>query len=314
MNKQEAQPTLDELVLGFEGEMSRIDFASMLASSTFKETRDRWKSQIEHMKKHAEAHKEKSKTTVYSRSMWRLFSCDDARTDPQAPAWISLNSHGEQDEELLLTLEENFSLQLNWFFVSAFEAYERFVKSTYAALGYLDKGFWLCSDYGEIPVREISQKPQNWFEEKMRRKPNQFSVDAILKRIREVLPHIVEHEKAHELRMWGSVAEKFRHIIVHDHGVIPQKKFWEQMDNATGCHLDGKTPGMIEMKYWISTHLKSEDMNYRIIMIDCSKIGKKGSRISTPLDQMLRRLANHALLIYSSLAEHFNFTPHWERK
>ena len=312
MNKRKAQSTLDKLVLRFEDEMSRINFDSMFASSSFERARADWKSQVEYMKKYTEAHKGKSKNTVFN-SMWCRFSADDARTYP--PKLVLLNSHGARDEELLLALEESISLQLNWLFVAAFEAYERFAKSTYGALGYLDKGFWLCSDYGEIPVREIPRLPQSWFGEQMRRKPNRFSLDDILKRIRKGLPHIVEHENTPiELRMWGRVAEHFRHIIVHNHGVTPQEGFWNRMNEVTSYSLDGKTLQMAERQFWISKHIEPQGMDYRIIMIDRSQIGKKGPRIDTPLGRMLERLASHALLIYSSLAGHFKFTPHWERK
>lgn len=311
MNKRKAQTTLDKLVSRFGDEMSRINFDIFFAASSFERARANWKSQIEYVKKYSAEHKGRSTKRLYN-SIWCQFSADDARTYP--PKYVALNAHGAQDEELILALEESISLQLNWFFVAAYEAYERFVKSTYGALGYLDRGFWACSDYGGIAVIEIPQLPQKWFAEQMRRLPNRFSTSSIMKRLRMRLPHFNEYENSPlDLRMWVKVAEHFRHIIVHDHGNTPIDGFWERMDVVTGFALDGNTLEMAERKYWISKYIEPHGESYKISMMDRSNIGKKGHRIEQHVRRMHERLASHALLIYSCLAEHFQFTPHWER-
>lgn len=312
MNKRKTQTTLDKLVSRLGDELSRINFDIYFAASSFERARANWKAQIEYVKRYSAGHKGRSKKSGFN-SIWCRFSADDARTYP--PKYVALNAHGVQDEELLLALEENTALQMNWYFVAAYESYERFVKSTYGALGFLDRGFWPCSDYGEVALNEIPRLPQKWFAEQMRRLPNRFSLNSITKRIRTRLPRIIEYENLPlDLRMWVKVAEHFRHIIVHDHGVTPIDGFWRRMDSVTGYNLDGDTRDMAERKYWITKYVIPHGESYKISMMDRSNIGIKGQRVEQHACRMNERLASHALLIYSCLAEHFKFTPHWERE
>jgi hypothetical protein len=103
-------------------------------------------------------------------------------------------------------------------------------------------------------------------------------------------------------------------MVVHNSGLAPKDTFWDDLAKETGYSFTGCGKETVSRKYWVSKHLEDKIENYSVTMIDRTGLAKKGPRADAPLGSMLVHLSSHALLIYSLLAERFQFKPYWERE
>ena len=312
MKTHKAESVLTKITLQCGDELSRLTFDSMFAIETFRRARNDLEEQIRISKQRQRATDQEQRTTP-SRSMWSRLIATDLRFYP--PKVVTMNPHGARDEEFLTVLEDALMAQCNWFFVTAFEAYERFLKSTYAALGYLDNRFWSCSDYGDIPAADIQRLKQSWYIDHVKKRPARFQMDTILKNLRRMLPQLRKHEDGQlNARMWICVAAHFRHIIVHNRGRTAKEGFWKKLEEVTGYSFIAKTMDTALRGHAVSRHLRSDTEDYLITMIDRSQLQKDHGNFDSLLRSMIDHVASHALLIYSTLGHHFGFVPYWEKQ
>ena len=312
MRRRGAAHHLDTPILQFGDQMSRLTFDSLFALSTFTKARNEWAEQIEALKEFSRKTEAKTGKKAYSQ-MWSRLIADDIRSFPPKPVAMAL--HGGQDKQLLEELGENLKRQANWLFVTGFESYEEFLKATYAALGYLDRTFWVCSDFGDLPADGLSRLSPSWFREQVWKRRAHITPDRILKNLRKNIPElgVKEDLRPLDLRMWTGICAFFRNAIVHSRGLIPKDGFWDVLSTQTGYSFKGKSKETKSRHYLVTQYLEDEGNEYSITMVDRSGFDKKGPRVDDPLHRMLERLANHGLLVYSLLAERFEFTSYWER-
>jgi len=311
MKKRAAQKLLDEAILSLGDTLSRLTFDAMFILSTYVEARDGWEERMKLLKAFSQKVQEKTGKEVY-RSMWSRLIASDARVFP--PGHVLMNPHGAKDEELLVELENNLNRQCNWLFVVAYEAYEKYLKLVHAALGYLDRRFWLCSEFGQIPLSEINRLPSAWFREQVFRGRTRITPFDLLNRIRMILPRIRSCEDSLDLRMWVGTAAFLRHVTVHNGGLTPREIFWDRVSEHTGYSFKGRTTDTAMRIHSILRYVETSGEDYAVTMIDRKALVKKGGRATAPLSMIIERLASHALLVYSSLAGRFQFAPYWERK
>lgn len=313
MKQRKAQSRLDNIIKPFAGKMSCLTFDAMFSAAAIEKARNEWASSLAFLKKHSKPEDTGDKNKSFH-SMWSRLIAFDARVYP--PNAVVLDPYGARDEELIAELIDNYNRQCNWLFVTAYESYEKLLKDIYAALGYLDHGFWKCADFGDIPVDAIPKLKEEWFSIYMREKRSRFTPEGIIKNIRNRVPVLSKYEANGDLHLhrWINIAAFYRHIIVHSQGNISQEECRERLQQITGYSLASKD---IEVRmFWHSVYNYIETVgdDYRITMIDKKAIGKQGRAVYAPFESLVLRVASHGLLVYSSLAEHFGFVPYWENK
>lgn len=109
--------------------------------------------------------------------------------------------------------------------VDAYEFFEDFIESIYGCAGYIDNNFWIAEDFGNITINELKSKDLEWFIAQASKKKN--APKSILSRFRFLLKNINSIENNNKLNLKFkfniTMIEFFRHIIVHNNGVIKNK-------------------------------------------------------------------------------------------
>ena len=151
----------------------------------------------------------------------------------------------KQENSRSATIEYYYNKQRQWLLVEAYEEYERYIKSLYAIVGYIDNSFWRVCEFGNISMPEISTKNIDWFKKRIER--NNKGIDSILKQIKKKLPNIEKKEKQEKqnnlnppLDLIMATMEHLRHIIVHNNGRTESKKeFIETIIKKLGLYNNG---------------------------------------------------------------------------
>ncbi len=312
MRKNIAQRLLDTPVLDFGNQISCLTFDSLFARVSFTKAQGQWEKHVEVLRKFYRKTEERTGKDASS-LMWSRLIANDARTFPPKP--VALTAYGARNEQLLDELAVNFKRQANWLFVTGFEAYEEYLKTIYAALGYLDRSFWTCVDFGDIPADGINRLRPDWFRRRIKEQRARITPDRILGNIRRNLPTLTEKEHLPplDLRMWVGLSALFRHAIVHNRAHIPREGLWEAIAKHTGYSFSGTSKETRMRRHNIYEHLIPDGDDYVISMVDEKGLDSRGPRLDGPLHRMLNRLADHGLLVYALLAERFGFTPYWEK-
>ena len=161
---------LNAVLLSFGESIASYRFASYLSCKTFNEAKEKLDSQI----------------NKYSVNLWAAASASDVRKSPRA--LIEIGAKGASNEQVLKTLSDNHNHQNLWIMVSAFEAYEKFLKDLYGALGYLDQSLWRCEDFGNIKISQLNDKDKTWFVDRVRQTIAINSTKKITARLRDNFP------------------------------------------------------------------------------------------------------------------------------
>ncbi|MCA9500818.1 MAG: hypothetical protein KC588_16615 [Nitrospira sp.] len=99
------------------------------------------------------------------------------------------------------------------------------MENAYAFAGHRNNNFWPLSDYGNITLNELKEKPFSWFVDQAKKKRDRPK--SIMARFRESFPEVARLEPQNGLNVNLCLAivliELLRHVIVHDGGVVPDK-------------------------------------------------------------------------------------------
>jgi hypothetical protein len=222
-------------------------------------------------------------------------------------------------------LLDNLNRQYCWLLVSAYEEYERLLKNLYARMGFLDRAFWKCDDYGDISPSEIAKKNLAWFRDRVRNNVKlRHDVSYALRQFRQAFPRLQSYEARAlaagrmsvyangilqqtidtlPLEMTCRLAEKLRHAIVHDQGSVDSI---ESLCSAIG--VKGQ-----EKEGVIASHVKNSREGVRIWLVNDADGMLDGRFLSLRIHHLLESLNAHGCLVYKSCMVHFGQKPFWER-
>jgi hypothetical protein len=114
----------------------------------------------------------------------------------------------------------NKNRQYQWLLAEAYEAFEDAIEGAYAYSGFKDHGSWPLADYGPITLGELSKQNFPWFKDRAQKK----SISSLLAHFRAAFPSIAKIESKNalknDLRFAIMMIAMFRHIIVHNGGVL----------------------------------------------------------------------------------------------
>ena len=313
MKRSQAEPKLDAAFLSFGEAIAAYRFDSNFSVTSFKDAHTPLVARVKTLKEFSDQHEHKTGKAVF-REMWTTVPASDVRQSP--PGYIAVGAKGAKDEQILAALIENLNNQNLWLQVSAFEAYEKFYKDLYGALGYLDRNLWRCSDFGEASLDEFSQKDIAWHQAQVRKTIARHDIKQILARLRAVLPVFAERETGPDanLRMWVGIAGAFRHIIVHSRASLPEPDVTAMLEKASGESFTGKKKevrmrrAIVHLKY-----LRTADGMCSIEGIDRRQLKPSYAFVNKPTLDLMEKLVSHAALAYSASLMHFDRKPFWER-
>ena len=101
-----------------------------------------------------------------------------------------------EEGELLDALVANLNSQHQWLLAYAYEAFERYYKDLYGAIGYLDRNIWRGSDFGKERIKDLKNKKFHWFQEQARVTIAKTNIKEILGVLREKIAGFESHEKS----------------------------------------------------------------------------------------------------------------------
>lgn len=198
------------------------------------------------------------------------------------------------------SVNQTHLLYLAW----CFEKYELFLKELYIALGFIDHGYWLASDFGKVNLSEIPKWKDEDFQKQIMEKSN-YNADSLRKRFAALFSAISEGEKPHEYTNAKAIynhdyswyilyVTQLRHHIVHTQGqIFSLEKFNEKLRKLAGQN------GPV-FNNFLKTHndyfLKKEGDIFLISLLDLDA-PKKNYKFRI----LCQHLINHAYLIYISV-------------
>ncbi len=210
-----------------------------------------------------------------------------------------------------LTIKEMQKLTVNrknkqyqWLLVDAYEAFEDFIEDIFAYLGYKDKNLWMMSDYGNIYPSEIDNKDYTWFLEQSRKKKDRPK--SILNHLRKKFPKIEQLESNNKLnvnlKLSLIICENFRHIIVHENGIIKNDvKFTQKLLEKAGLYNNGNPNN--SYKDFIKQFFGINEYANHIMLLDRS-INHKSNVFNMKIDVLsmfIRYLIAYAEVIKSEV-------------
>lgn len=308
MRPQDAEPVLDDLMLGLGRRFAQIRFESLFAVSKFASAHQDL-MQISELTRNRPPD---DRTGHRFRHMWAAVSAMDVRIWP--PGHIAIGAQQAKDDEFLTMLSENLNNQHLWLLVQAFEEMEAYYKDFYGALGYLDDNIWLCSDYGTLRIPDISTQTLQWFQVQTRRTIARHSVDGILNQLRRVFPQFQAAESNQiDLALWFDAAAFFRHMIVHGQARIAEAELIPNLAEATGHSFTGPSREVAMRNWSVVSHFELKNGFYVLWLIGRDRLRHPYHNINDKFDSLLGKLASHAALSYATALTHFGRVPFWER-
>ena len=152
----------------------------------------------------------------------------------------SLRTSVEEQVEIVLNQKNK---QYQWLLVDAYEMFEDYLESLYAAIGFLDNNFWSASDFGDISISEIKEQDLSWFQKQAIAKKG--TPRSILTRFRKQVKGFETLERNNatdsDLRLTISLVENLRHVIVHKNGQVGDKdEFIKKILKESCLYKDNK--------------------------------------------------------------------------
>lgn len=196
--------------------------------------------------------------------------------------------------------------QYQWLLAEAYEEFEDFLEAAYASAGYYDKSFWPSSEYGGIPIGEVSEKDWTWHLKQVRFKkglPN-----SIFTVFRTKFPEMSKIEKYNkldfDLKFTFSLISQLRHHIVHTSGEVANKDiFIKKILDGVGLFNNGN-PNKKFIEY-INNFFGGGEHENTINFLE--RTGRKDVPFRVeinPLDILFRFLLAHAFIISESIFAH----------
>lgn len=127
--------------------------------------------------------------------------------------------------------------QNQWILAEVYESFEIFLTELYAYLGFANIGVWKISD---LPTNEESTSLHSYTKQIQAKR---ITPRKIMNQLSSHIPELKQAEvtnsfKNINIRFAISVIENFRHLIVHQHGVIKDKEaFLQKVIKESGCSI-----------------------------------------------------------------------------
>lgn len=209
--------------------------------------------------------------------------------------------------------------QIRWLLVTAFEAYERFLKELYAILGYCDRNLWRCSDFGNnLSLKNISSLSMADFRSIVRQ-----SAELQPRKIRTLVAHRFGNIQraqsknsiifANEIiTYWEYVSfiELIRHIIVHENSTISSDDFFRRLEKK----WQREEPLSHPLKTLIIREAFKYEKPYWIVWMIRDVAFAHPEADARPMGTLVQRLGTDAYLLYKEVGKHFGITPYWNRR
>jgi len=324
MKKTQAQKILDAEIKALGDRISLLTFEEYVITSQFKEAHLAF---MEYMDK-AKHHSDPSLRRFILKDAIIGSSSIGSDVTKKPIIHFSLGRKDIKFHEKEHALIENLNRQYSWLLVSAYEDYERFLKELYACMGFLDRTFWQCDDYGSISISDIGSLKLAWFKQRVAERTNrrfQHDASCALARFRDAFPSLLPYETValpgaktsvysdailHQevdtlpVGLTCSLAGKLRHAIVHDHSAIESAQSLSKEIGANGTDKIAV----------IAAHLKKSPEGVRIWLVYDQKGLLDYNFLDLRISQMLQSLCAHACLLYKACISHFGEQAYWERK
>lgn len=196
--------------------------------------------------------------------------------------------------------------QYQWLLSEAYETYEDFLEKLYACAGYFDHSLWPMSDFGNISIKELQEKPLSWYfskTKKINKKPN-----SILNQLRKEIEAISNDEENNKTdsnyKFIINLIANMRHIIVHKSGnIISKDDFIEKVMSESGLSLHGNNSERYLKT--IDFYLANNSHKNLILLVE------KKINTGMPIDSYYNRVAilishlvAHAYLLKNNLLSH----------
>ncbi|MFZ6767499.1 hypothetical protein ACO0LM_10470 [Undibacterium sp. Di26W] len=177
------------------------------------------------------------------------------------------SQHNVEDLKLNILLRKN--KQFCWLLAETYEAFEDFLEEVYAYLGFTNNETWPMSDFGEITLLELPSKDFEWYQSRVEHKKNKPS--SILTRLRLLYPELSKIEAKNALginaKIYLTLIEKLRHIIVHNHGIVTDKtRFIEKVMKDSALFNNGKYD--VAHKEFIESHFGTGKYENLILLLE----------------------------------------------
>jgi hypothetical protein len=251
--------------------------------------------------------------TMRAGGLWAAPVTFDLTKDENAT--IAIGATGFADEEYIEALKECLNGAHLWLLVHGYEAFERFICDTYAAIGKEDARLWKAKDFGSILLRDCDAQDEEWYKEKAQQLRRQ-GIKKILSTLRKDFPFIERRENDNhqnvEVAFWTNAIEGIRHFVVHYGGTGPTDEFWKVMEKATGYRLT-RTQEDSDAHIAIAQFVDAAEENTSVCLVDRQDLPQNHSVTCRNFRILHQSLTSHAALIYAAAVGHFGGVSIWDR-
>lgn len=309
MKKSKASALLDQAILGFGDELADLLFEAQLLVHTYKVARSGETITFD----------ERTKRYTHGKIVKWFNSCL-ARdlTHPQMQLITLGGRHGDRDS-ITQRFPSTLNAQLRWLLVSAYEAYERYLRDFYAVLGYCDSNLWRLSDFGSShTIKDVSRMSLNDFRALLREPGNIRP-----KKIRTLLAHrfgniqrfqsrnsIDFGEEAVSHKEYIDLIEILRHVIVHEDSHALPDNFFDRLQYVWK-RTDSPSPKLRALI--LHTHFRKDGLAWEVWLAEDSRSPVSDTH-ARPFGMLVERLGSHACLLYKETAAHFGHKAFWEKE
>ena len=309
MKKSKATALLDAAIKSFADELADLLFESQMLLHTYKTVRRGEIITFDATKK------------VYSHTSigdWYHGVGAEDITDTGRSLEIIAARHGNKDS-IIKWFPRLLNSQIRWLLVSAFEAYERFLKELYSVMGYCDRNLWRCSDFGNnFSLMNLSSLSMADFRSIVRQ-----STELQPRKIRTLVAHrfgsIQRAQSKNSIAFANetitycecvSLIELIRHIIVHENSTVSSDDFFRR--------LEKKWQRKVPLSHPLKTFIIHETFMYEkpnwIVWLIRDVAFAHPEADARPLGTLVQKLGTDACLLYKEVGKHFGIRPYWKRR
>jgi len=196
--------------------------------------------------------------------------------------------------------------QYQWLLAEAYEIYADFLESLYACAGYSDNNLWAMSDFGSISCNDINGKDLSFYNVQASKKKDRPK--SILNQFRRKFPEIqnVELDNKHgiNLQLTLSLIQNFRHIIVHENGIVKDKKVFLKKVLTEACLYNGGNYNEKYLSYINQFFGGGEHANLILLLEKSHETDFPIQFITDRLGNFISLLVAHSALITEELLKH----------
>lgn len=201
-----------------------------------------------------------------------------------------------QDRKDKVWLHRNKNYQ--WLLAEAYEAFEVFIARLYTYIGKTEPSYWQMQDFGTAKLNEIEQKPFEWYYERAKKKKD--FPKSILNAFRDLCPEIDVYEKNNSsevnMRLTLKLIEKFRHLIVHNGGVLGDLEEVHKKVVRECGFSDKSADSDIAMQYLKSLVMPIKG-KFTIVLMEKDLNGYPNGVVSNTFENLVKRLVAYSSLL-----------------